>query len=48
MGGKYHIRTDEPREFGDTTDYYLNSLWEVIKLRISKKGRILFITRHYY
>lgn len=47
MVGKYHVRTDEPRDFGDTTDYFVYSLWEVVKLRISKKGRILFITRYY-
>lgn len=48
MGGKYHIRTGEKRDFGDTTDYYTNSFWKYLKLRIQKRGKILFVTKNYY
>jgi len=48
MGGKYQIRTNEKREFGDYTDYYANNLWAYIKLRIKKHGQIRFITKQYF
>ena len=47
MGGKYQIRTTEKREFGDTTDYYVDTFWEYFKLRIQKRGQILFVTKRY-
>ena len=47
MGGKYHIRTNEKRDFGDTTDYYTNSFIELIKLMIAKQGKIIFIVRQF-
>lgn len=49
MGGRYMVRTDEVREYPlvdkPTTDYYINTLWELIKLLITKRGKILFVTR---
>lgn len=48
MGGKYHLRTDEVREFADTTDYYIDSLFDLVKLLISKRNRIIFVTKNYY
>lgn len=47
MGGKYCVRTNEEREFGDTTDYYVNSLWEYMKLRIIKRNKIIFVQKQY-
>lgn len=48
MGGKYHIRTNEVRDFGDTTDYYIDSLLKVLKILVTKKKHIIFVTKHYY
>lgn len=48
MGGKYRIRTEEATEFSTVTDYYVSSLFELIKLRIKKRGKIIFITKQYF
>lgn len=48
MSGKYHVRTNEKREFGDYTDYYVNSFWEYLKLRIKKSGKIIFVTKQHF
>lgn len=48
MGGKYQVRTDEIRDFGDTTDYYVNNLFQLVKLLITKRGKIIFVTKQYY
>ena len=43
MGGKYRVRTDEKRTFGDTSDYYVNTLFAFLKLTVSKRSKIIFI-----
>lgn len=48
MGSKYQVRTEEATEFSSVTDYYVNSLFELIKLIIKKRGKIIFITKQYY
>lgn len=51
MGSKYVIRTDEVRSFPrgsmQYTDYYINSLFELIKLLITKRKHLLYVTKHY-
>ena len=51
MGSKYWIRTNEKRVFPlqtiGYTDYHVNSFIEYIKLRVLKKGKILFIQKQF-
>lgn len=48
MGGKYQVRTNEVSDFGDTMDYYVNNLLQLIKLLFTKRGKIIFVTKRYY
>ena len=49
MGQKYLMRTNEVREFPlqtiNHTDYYTNSSLEFLRLFITKRKRILYVTR---
>ena len=50
MGAKYQIRTNEPRIFPlqtiEYTDYYVNSYWEYLKLRITKRDKIIIACKY--
>ena len=49
MGLKYLMRTNEVREFSlqniNYTDYYTNSSLELLRLLITKRKRIIYVTR---
>ena len=49
MGQKYLVRTNEERVFPlqtvSYTDYTTNSLFEFLKLLITKRGKILYATK---
>ena len=49
MGQKYLMRTNEVREFPlqtiNHTDYYTNSSLEFLRLLITKRKRIIYVTR---
>ena len=51
MGCNYWIRTDEERVFPlktiDFTDYYMESILEVLKFIAVKRKKIIFITRYF-
>lgn len=52
MGGKYTISLMEERVFPKitypTTEYYVNNIFQVIKLLITKRKKINYITRNFY
>jgi len=52
MGSKYVIRTREVRVFPlksvAYTDYYTNSIFEFIKLLVTKRKYLIFATKHYF
>jgi len=52
MGSKYVIRTREVRFFPlksvAYTDYYTNSIFEFIKLLVTKRKYLIFATKHYF
>ena len=52
MGKRYLVETNEIIEYplsnSPTTSYYVDNLWQVLKLLVKKKGKILYITRWFY
>lgn len=48
MGQKYQIRTNEKSFFPKTelyyTDYYVNNIFQFIKLLITKRKSLMFVT----
>lgn len=47
MGGKYQVRTYEETFFSNYTDYYVDSFWRYIKLRMQKRGQVIFVTKRF-